>query len=93
MLEEGVEKGFRALGRSVSANENIHVSVLKENREKQFEWLRKIGCGYIIKTVESVHPGTFQALIKKEIIAEEKEVPEFVETYRDRKLSIRRSSK
>jgi len=92
MLEQGVEN-FRALGKSVTRSERVFPSVLKEDRDRQYEWLREVGAGSLI--TETVNSNTFGSFIRNTFIEPKLEasLPEFVRVFREPKLLIRTVNK
>jgi hypothetical protein len=92
MLEQGLES-FRALGKTVTRTERVHPSVLKDDRDKQMEWLQEIGMGALIQP--TVNSNSFAGLIRKDFIEAKKEaeLPEFVKIYRELRLTIRTVAK
>jgi hypothetical protein len=88
MLEQGTES-FRALGKTVTRFEVVHVKVLAADRDRQREWLRENGFGALIQ--ETVNHKTFQGLMQTEFIDAKKELPDFVDTYKEPALRIQTS--
>ena len=84
MLENQIDSVKRADGVNVNHREISYPRVLKADREKQIEWLEKIGHGSLIEP--SVNSQTFAAFIRKEW---DGEIPDFVKIDKTRKIFIR----
>jgi hypothetical protein len=78
MDEEGVQSLRLTSGRGVTRSEDVQVSVLAEDRERQQEWLRDMGAESLIQS--TVNHQSFQSFVKERIEAMQ-EIPEFVKLY------------
>lgn len=85
MKTEGLSS-FKKDGHPFSFSERTFVNVPAEFRDQQMDWLQEIGAGHLIK--ETVHAGSFQAMVVKDVIDKGQEVPEFVKVFKKDVLSV-----
>lgn len=85
-------RSFNYAGDLFGYKKDTKVSVLAEDRPQQYEWLRETGRGDLIVAKEDVNANTFGALIRKEIIANGLQIPEFVKLFEYDKLTIKKAS-
>jgi len=65
----------------------VRPSVTKDHRGEQIEWLRENGFGALVE--ETVNAQSFGALVRNEIVKPGKPVPEFINIYREQRLTVR----
>ena len=86
MLEQGVDS-LKCLGKSISRTEYVRPSVTKDHRPEQIEWLRENGFGALVE--ETVNAQSFGALVRNDFVKQGKPVPEFINIYREQRLTVR----
>lgn len=92
MIQRMQENGLTSVtssGNSFTWSEKTRFSVLKENQDALFDYLREIGKGDMIKVEPSVHAGTLSAYFSKEHPANEP-LPEFVKKNETVVLTVRK---
>ena len=85
----GLTKATLDNGVSVAVENYSEYRVLKEDRSKQFAWLRATDAGGMIQTVDSVHYKTFESHCKA-LAAGGEEIPPFVKFSEWQKVQVKK---